>query len=322
MQNIAKLAFMHFFLPIFNVKWVSPQINDRMHVICRCPVGLWDGCGCHGEWHSRHHDFLLLRGPQLRSGDDCWWAVFQHTHICPHDHIIWGEGRLKHIYGVCFSDQALAAMRATWRRWGLWSWWKGRRVACAWTQSGGRSETTASWRSSGWSTTAWWTRPRLTPDISCECADFTLAHTSAPPTSFTPCTRTHRHMRCPIWLIVVQNQSSFCDNAHLTLTWRVCVVARLPAVFPEDVWKWQGPSYVSGQRADGGVRLMIPLFPRSAMVPGSLTAHYLWHWQWRRHTQLLIPGLFTLLSTDVGILIRSTLPSSLPMEKKKLFAHV
>lgn len=38
------------------------------------------------------------------------------THICPHDHIIWGEGRLKHICGVCFSDQALAAMRATWRR--------------------------------------------------------------------------------------------------------------------------------------------------------------------------------------------------------------
>lgn len=29
--------------------------------------------------------------------------------------------------------------------------------------------------------TAWWTRPRLTPDISCECADFTLAHTAAPP---------------------------------------------------------------------------------------------------------------------------------------------
>lgn len=80
LDHHAKFAmFMDFCLPIFHVKRVSPQINDWMHVISCCPIGLWDGCGCHGEWHSRHHDFLLLWGPQLRSGDDCWWAVFRHT---------------------------------------------------------------------------------------------------------------------------------------------------------------------------------------------------------------------------------------------------
>lgn len=54
---------------------VCAFINLSLQICCY-PSGLWDGRGCHGERHGGHYDFLLLRGPQLRSGHDCRWALF------------------------------------------------------------------------------------------------------------------------------------------------------------------------------------------------------------------------------------------------------
>lgn len=56
------------------------------------------------------------------------------------------------------SCQGRAVTPVTWRRWGTSRQWMEMRAACASTWSGGRSETTAVWMTSGRSTTRRWTR--------------------------------------------------------------------------------------------------------------------------------------------------------------------
>ena len=52
------------------------------YLVWCCHLGLRDGCGCHGERHSSHHDLLLLWRSQLWSRDDCRWANTRE-HECP-----------------------------------------------------------------------------------------------------------------------------------------------------------------------------------------------------------------------------------------------
>lgn len=194
-----------------DVGWVfsaSILLSKHQILVCAdalillCPPGLWDGCGCHGEWHSGHHDFLLLRGPQLWSGHDCRWA---NTRAEMRQWDVETRVLSPSLFNFC---QAPAVTCVTWRRWGPWNWWKARRAACVWTQSGGHSGTMESWRTSDWSTTGWWTRRRLTPDISCKSGRLSRCASLA---------------RC-----IFHPSVAF---VMLTLTWRAHAVAERHVVF-------------------------------------------------------------------------------------------
>lgn len=78
---------------------VVAMVNDTVATMISC------------YYEDRSCEVGMIVGKQFSKTHTDTYVV-----LCSHDHIIWGEGRLKHIYGVCFSDQALAATRATWRR--------------------------------------------------------------------------------------------------------------------------------------------------------------------------------------------------------------